>query len=293
MRFLAIVAKILIKNAANSIGFGLGDSVVEVWDAWHKETPKPQQKLAEVQQVAQLSTVETRELAEKLVLEFAAGQPETVRQAVTAMLVQVPAATRQSLRRPDDPSGTTTRPGQRIDGPQDLIALLPDKPSRFKPGDTPLPGVDLELVELLGVGGYGEVWKARNPFLDGVPAVALKFCTDMDAAQSLRHEAGILNQVMRQGNHPGIVRLLHSYLRAEPPCLEYEFVEGGDLAGLIRDWHHSGTFSIDRVTRVMVELADAVGFAHRLDPPVVHRDLKPANILVQRGDGAAMAELCG
>jgi hypothetical protein len=33
------VARILVKNAANSLGFGLGDSAVEIWEAWHKETP--------------------------------------------------------------------------------------------------------------------------------------------------------------------------------------------------------------------------------------------------------------
>jgi hypothetical protein len=34
---------------------------------------------------------------------------------------------------------------------------------------------------------------------------------------------------MREGTHPGIVQLVNTYLSADPPCLEYEYVEGGDL----------------------------------------------------------------
>jgi serine/threonine protein kinase len=288
MRFLWTVAGILVKNAANSLGFGLGDSAVEIWNAWNKETPSTEGKLAEVQEVAQLSPAEAGDLAKKIVLELASDQPDTFREQIAAVLTQVPQATRRSLRRPEDPSGKSLRPSTAVDGPESVRLLLPAGLPRFKAGDTPLAGVDLELVELLGVGGFGEVWKARNPFLDGVPPVALKFCTDKEAARTLRHEAGVLNQVMRQGTHPGIVKLLHSYLRSEPPCLEYEHVEGGDLAGVIRDWHRSGAFSLDLVTQTVLHLAEIVGFAHRLSPPVVHRDLKPANVLVQRGPGGAL-----
>jgi serine/threonine protein kinase len=288
MRFLWTVAGILVKNAANSLGFGLGGSAVEIWNAWNKETPAAQEKLAQVQAVAQLSAPEARELAGRIVLELAADQPDTVRQQVAAILTQIPDATRRSLRRPEDPTGRSLRPSTVLDGPESVSALLPPALPRFKAGDTPLAGVDLELVELLGAGGFGEVWKARNPFLDGVQAVALKFCTDAEAARTLRHEAGVLNQVMRQGTHPGIVRLVHSYLRAEPPCLEYEHVGGGDLAGVIRDWHRSGAFSIDLACRNIAQLAEVVGFAHQLDPPVVHRDLKPANVLVQRGPAGTL-----
>ena len=67
------------------------------------------------------------------------------------------------------------------------------------------------------------------------PPVALKFCLDPAAKERLlKHEAKIINQVMQQGKHEGIVPLLHTYLSADPPCLEYEYVEGGDLAGLIQ-----------------------------------------------------------
>ena len=41
--------------------------------------------------------------------------------------------------------------------------------SRFQPGDRPLPGIDWELEEMLGAGGFGEVWKAKNPHFDAVP----------------------------------------------------------------------------------------------------------------------------
>jgi formylglycine-generating enzyme required for sulfatase activity len=143
--------------------------------------------------------------------------------------------------------------------------------------------VDWELVELLGVGGFGEVWKARNPHFDAVPPVALKFCTDPAARERLlRHEAAVLNQVLRQGRHPGIVALRQTYLSADPPCLEYEFVDGPDLAAVLRAWHHPQPAADlpDRAARLVRELAGIVAFAHRLNPAVVHRDLKPANVLL-------------
>src|SRR5262249_8586254 len=123
-----------------------------------------------------------------------------------------------------------------FDEPGQLLALLPRRLPRFRPGDRPPGAGDWELVELLGVGGFGEVWKAHNPHFDGVPPVALKFCLDPEARDRLlRHEAAVLNQVLRHGKPPGIVTLQHTYLSADPPCLEYEYVSGGDLSVLVRD----------------------------------------------------------
>jgi serine/threonine protein kinase len=142
---------------------------------------------------------------------------------------------------------------------------------------------DWELVDLLGVGGFGEVWLARHVYFDGITA-ALKFCLDPTARDRLlKHEATVLNQVMRHGRHPGIVPLLDASLSTDPPCLKYEYIEGGDLAGLVRDWQ-AGTEQPRwrQASQVIVQLARIVGFAHRLTPPIVHRDLKPANVLVQR-----------
>ncbi len=287
---LKSIARICVKYAGNAAGFGVaGDAILDIWDAWNKETPDRQQKLAEVQQLAEQSAGETRQLAQTLAQEVAADQPEAVRQAVASYLTQVPAMVRRSLKRPADPTGRTLPPGLLLGKPEDLLEFLPARSARFKPGDCPLPGVDWELVELLGVGGFGEVWKARNPMFDGVAPVALKFCMDAEAAKSLRHEATVLDAVQSKGKHPGIVQLQHTYLRAEPPCLEYEYVAGGDLTGLIHDRHRAlGGCTPLAMSELIAQLAEIVGFAHRLSPPIVHRDLKTANILVSQLPGGAL-----
>src|SRR5207245_1076377 len=75
------------------------------------------------------------------------------------------------------------------------------------------------------------------------------------------------------------------YLAADPPCLEYEFVSGGDLSRIILDWQREQPPDLWlRATRTMLELSRIIAFAHRLTPPIVHRDLKPANVLVQRDE---------
>jgi serine/threonine protein kinase len=138
------------------------------------------------------------------------------------------------------------------------------------------------LAELAGIGGFGEVWKAHHAFLKSKPPVALKFCLDNSAAAALRNEAGVLDRVMEHGKHGGIVPLLHTYLTADPPCLEYEYVEGGDLTGLIQEMHTGRTIKPEVANRLLVRLAEIVAFAHKAEPPIVHGDLKPANVLVRR-----------
>ena len=68
----------------------------------------------------------------------------------------------------------------------------------------------------------------------------------------------------QHGNHPGIVPLLQAYLCADPPCLEYELVEGGDLAGLIQEMAAEGGASPLLAAQIISRLAKTVAFAHRL-----------------------------
>ena len=236
---------------------------------------------------ARAAIQDVKEAAWAVVREVCAGQPEQVQARVAGYLLQIPSLIRQTLRRPADLTGLSAPAGLSLQRPEDLLLFLPQRLPRFQPGDCP-PGVgDWELVDLLGVGGFGEVWKARHRHFDGIAPVALKFCLDAAAKDRLlKYEAAVLNQVLRHGRHPGFVALLDAHLSSDPPCLKYEYVEGGDLSGLAREWQ--GMTVAERwrpATRVVGQLAGIVGAAHRLNPPIVHRDLKPANVLVQHRAG--------
>jgi TPR repeat protein len=265
------------------LGEAVADLAHDVYTEWSKER-RADDRRTELQEVAQAAAGEVRAQIQEIVRDIAGNQPTEIQESIKAYLHQVPSTIHQSLRRPSDPTGTTLPPSLHVLKEEDLIPFLPAKLPRFKPGDRPLPGVDWELTELLGVGGFGEVWKARNPHFDSVPPVALKFCLDPAAKDRLlRHEAAVLNQVMRQGRHAGIIPLLRTYLSADPPCLEYQYVEGGDLGGFLAQRPQgSRALPIAGATTIILRLAKTVGYAHRLTPPIVHRDLKPANILLEK-----------
>lgn len=237
-----------------------------------------------LEEVARAALDEVKDEALRAACAAAAGQPPAVQSHLAAYLAQIPACLRRSLRRPSDPSGLTVPRSFSLQRPEDLLVLLPARWPRFQPGDRPAGIGDWELVELLGVGGFGEVWKARHHYFDGIAPIVLKFCLDETARERLlKYEAAVLNQVMRQVRHPGFVPLLDAYLSAEPPCLKYELVEGGDLSGLLREWQALPPAQRWRpATEAVRRLAEIIGSAHRLDPSIVHRDLKPANVLVQR-----------
>ncbi len=137
------------------------------------------------------------------------------------------------------------------------------------------------LRELLGVGGFGEVWLAHK----GTELAALKFCLDPVSARTLHTEANLLKRVQEENQgDTGLVHLQASYLDADPPCLVFDYIPGGDLTRLIRCWHDSQTSSVRLVwesVRLLRRLAEILCCAHRLTPPVVHRDIKPSNILLQ------------
>jgi serine/threonine protein kinase len=275
----------------------IGSIAASVFDEWcdseaavpvtegHRHVPAAPAQLqvrAELESIVQDSRA-YRQQIDGLVAEMTPN--DEVRQKALTYLHQVPGRIQASLRRGDDPTGLTAPAGLVLRRAEDLAQLLPDKMPRFKPGDRAVLGTDLVVTELLGVGAFGEVWKAVHKSRPHAPPVALKVCTHESSARSLRKEVELLDRVANQGRHKGIVELKYAHLEGDTPCLEYEYVDGGDLATLIIDLHRTGRAKPGSVTKIVYALASAVGFAHRLKPPIVHRDLKPQNILTTRLEG--------
>jgi serine/threonine protein kinase len=256
-----------------------------VWDWWGKKA-KEADRRAELEAIARMTAEQYAVQVQSLVQEHAAAASQRVQGQLQGYLIALQAQIRRVSRRPSDPAGLTVSSRMVLSRAEDLAPFLPPRPPRFVPGDK-VPGTDLELDALLGIGGFGEVWKARNRFMPSEPPVALKFCLDAGAAASLRREARLLDLIRQEGKHPGMVDLRRTYLSADPPFLEYEWIDGGDLGGYVLDRvRQAGAIPPADAARVVRRLADIVGFAHAKG--IVHRDLKPANVLTfgtQRPDG--------
>jgi predicted Ser/Thr protein kinase len=133
----------------------------------------------------------------------------------------------------------------------------------------------LENLSLIGQGGMGAVYKARQPALDRFVALKilpLQAAPGVDFAERFNREARALAKL----SHPNIVAV---YDFGQAGALHYfimEFVDGANLRQLIR----SGRLAPREALAVVPQICDALQFAH--DEGVVHRDIKPENILVDR-----------
>ncbi len=129
------------------------------------------------------------------------------------------------------------------------------------------------LVQRIGAGGMGEVWKALDTRLDR--EVALKFLSSPATAAEVR-----LKRFEREAkavaalNHPNIVTIFSVEQADDVSFITMELVEGKTLAEVIPE----GGLTLERFFDLAVPLADALHAAH--DRGVVHRDLKPANIMI-------------
>ena len=143
-----------------------------------------------------------------------------------------------------------------------------------------------EITGLLGAGGMGEVYKARDLRLNRF--VALKIlpgtaALDPERRERFEREA----QAIAALNHPNIVTIysverIASGASAGPDvlCITMELVEGRSLAEAMP----AGGFPLDRLLAIAIPIVEAIAAAHQKG--ITHRDLKPANVLIGDGEHA-------
>ena len=134
-----------------------------------------------------------------------------------------------------------------------------------------------EIVSSLGVGGMGEVYRARDRKLNREVAIKVllpHLIEDPDRIARFRREA----QVLASLNHPNIAHI-HGIEEADGiTALVLELVEGEDLARRLA----RGPIALEEAIPIAVQITEALEAAHELG--ITHRDLKPANIKL-RPDG--------
>jgi serine/threonine protein kinase len=154
-----------------------------------------------------------------------------------------------------------------VDPPKTRIG---DNPPADDPAAPPtIPGYEIHGV--LGRGGMGVVYKARQMRTDRVVALKVPGHLDLETRVRFTTEA----QAAARVSHPHIVQVFEVGEHQGRPFLALEFVDGGTLAERL-----TGTPLPARSAAALAEtLARAIGAAHTQG--VVHRDLKPANVLLQ------------
>jgi Tol biopolymer transport system component len=134
-----------------------------------------------------------------------------------------------------------------------------------------------EILSAIGVGGMGEVYRARDTKLDRLVAIKVlpeAFAADTERIARFQREARNLATL----NHPNIAHIHGLEESSQVRALVMELVEGEDLAQRIA----RGAIPLAEALPIAKQMADALEAAH--EQGIIHRDLKPANIRV-RPDG--------
>lgn len=152
----------------------------------------------------------------------------------------------------------------------------PNCHKRFSLVSEPIPEActvgRFDLLQQVGSGGFGTVWRAYDRELGRTVAVKLAYRNQVSAieAEDFFHEARATAKL----NHPGIVRVLELGFEDGQAYIVNEYVDGPNLD----DWLDVHPVAPREAARICVKIADALDYAHQAG--IVHRDLKPSNILI-------------
>jgi serine/threonine protein kinase len=143
--------------------------------------------------------------------------------------------------------------------------------------DTPKKIGRYEILEELGHGAMGTVYRAKDPAMDRVVAVKTIISLVLTSDRGSDFRERFYREARAAGAlaHPGIVPVFDVGEHEGFPFLVMEFINGKTLADTVRKGER---MPLDRICEIGQKIAEALGYAHQHG--VVHRDIKPANILL-------------
>jgi serine/threonine protein kinase len=170
--------------------------------------------------------------------------------------------------------------------PVDGSVLVPDETTAIDPMIGKVLAGRFRIVERIGQGGMGCVYKALHIEMDRSCAIKLllPLAGDQESARArFRREAKMSSRI----NSPNAVTI-YDFGEAEAGqfYLAMEYIEGESLATVL---NHEKLLPLERVLDITDQIARALSAAHALG--IVHRDLKPANIMLTRKDGGELVKV--
>lgn len=292
--FLRMAGSALIIGLKAIPGYGMAVELTqECWKILKEAQDESEEteRVPQLEEAGQYSPQEAREIAEELIAEKRSeGITITGEQAeaVADLLSTMPAVIREQTQ-------ATLRQARRTQTAPQLIfpvtqqfgeneraafyqSLFPKWRSSFKAGD-PLPNGNpqWQLQTLVGMGGFGEVWKVEHQFLNESRAV--KFCRNPESVKVLKREAKIAKMLhslkkVFPVHHASIVGLKDLQFQYEPYWLAFEYVPKGTLESLMR----LGAMKYEEALDLLLPVIEAMAEVHKQG--IVHRDLKPGNLLL-------------
>jgi serine/threonine protein kinase len=140
------------------------------------------------------------------------------------------------------------------------------------------------IIEVLGHGGMGSIFRAVDENLGLEVAVKENLFTIEDYARQFRREATILANL----RHPNLPRVSdHFTLEDQGQYLIMDYIEGEDLQERLE---RIGAFDEEEVVFIGASICDALSYMHSRDPMVLHRDIKPANVRITPGGGVYLVD---
>jgi len=145
-----------------------------------------------------------------------------------------------------------------------------------------------EIIDIIGKGAMGVVYKALDPDIGRVVAIkAIRF--DVISEESDREE--IMKRFIREAQsagkliHPNIVTIYDVVRSENMTYIVMQYIEGHSLQKMISSNEKIPT---EKAVRLITQICDALGYAHRKG--IIHRDIKPANILIDKEENPYLVD---
>ncbi|KAJ3222534.1 hypothetical protein HK099_002207 [Clydaea vesicula] len=149
---------------------------------------------------------------------------------------------------------------------------------------TPSPRGKVELLETIGKGNYGYVYRGRLVATKETTAVKVVFLKEDELKETL-----LEMDILRQCNHPGITRYMGCFLKGLDLWICMEYCGGGALDTLYRTLRKN--LNEDQIASILYDTVSALDYLHR-EVFLIHRDIKAGNVFItENGDFGVSAKL--